>query len=238
MKQFRSVCTLLLTALLCLTCFGGCVPAENNDAGGDPLTVDGVTYVDTDSATNYVKIIFKDYGTVLVQLSPEDAPLTVANFQLLVGNGFYDGLTIHRVEKDFVIQGGAPKDNTRPATIRGEFSANGFTNNLSHKRGVLSMARLGTSYDSASSQFFVCLDTFNCTYALDGRYAAFGWVLSGMDVIDAIADVETKEFTSGSTTIQIPTKTITIQSMSFVTPQAPQSESVGESEAESGGETA
>ena len=146
-------------------------------------------YAETDDVTNYVKLSVKGYGDIVMELYPDVAPITVANFQMLVHDKFYDGLTFHRVIPNFMIQGGDPKgDGTggSPNTIKGEFSANGVTNNLSHKRGVVSMARKSSPMDSASSQFFIC--NADSTY-LDGSYAAFGRVVEGMDVVDAISAV-------------------------------------------------
>ena len=146
-------------------------------------------YTETSDVTNYVKLSVKGYGDIVMELYPDVAPITVANFQMLVHDKFYDGLTFHRVIPNFMIQGGDPKgDGTggSPNTIKGEFSANGVTNNLSHKRGVVSMARKSSPMDSASSQFFIC--NADSTY-LDGSYAAFGRVVEGMDVVDAISAV-------------------------------------------------
>ncbi len=128
----------------------------------------------------------KDYGTITVKLSYEDAPVTVTNFINLARDGFYDGLTFHRIIKGFMIQGGCPDGNGTGGAdkdILGEFTANGYENKLSHKRGVISMAR-SNPYNSASSQFFIC--DADSTH-LDGQYAAFGWVTEGLDVVDAIA---------------------------------------------------
>ena len=132
-------------------------------------------------------IVVKDYGTIEVKLDPKEAPLTCENFIELANEGFYDNLTFHRIMKGFMIQGGDPNgDGTGGSekTVKGEFSSNGVENNLSHERGVISMAR-SSDKDSASSQFFICDadDPF-----LDGDYAAFGKVIKGMDVVDKIAD--------------------------------------------------
>lgn len=131
-----------------------------------------------------------DYGTITIELYPEYAPNTVANFVNLIEDGFYDGLTFHRSVPGFVLQGGSPTgDGTGGPgyTIAGEFKANGFTKNtLSHDRGVISMAR-SSSYDSASSQFFIVLDD-SAKMSLDGLYAGFGKVTEGMDIIDKIVD--------------------------------------------------
>ena len=133
--------------------------------------------------TYYVEMKVKDFGTVVIQLDTKTAPKTVENFVSLVESGFYDGKTFHRIISNFMIQGGAP-DSSSPSLkpIVGEFSANGFDNPLKHTRGTISMARTDDP-DSATSQFFIC----NADYpSLDGKYAAFGWVVEGMDVIDNI----------------------------------------------------
>lgn len=138
----------------------------------------------------YVAITVKDYGTMVVELYPDIAPITVANFKKLVKDGFYDGLTFHRIIKGFMIQGGDPLGNGKGGSdenIKGEFAQNGVANTLSHTRGVISMAR-SAQYNSASSQFFIC--HADAKY-LDGQYAAFGKLVSGYDVLDAIAAVST-----------------------------------------------
>lgn len=137
------------------------------------------------AGTYYVQIDVQDYGTITAELYADVAPITVANFLELVDSGFYDGLTFHRIISGFMIQGGDPKGNGTGGsdkTIKGEFSQNGVANSLSHVRGVISMAR-SSQADSASSQFFIMHQ--DGTY-LDGSYAAFGKVLSGMEVVDAI----------------------------------------------------
>ena len=131
-------------------------------------------------------IAVKDYGVIVVEIYQDIAPNTVANFISLAKEGFYNGLTFHRVINGFMIQGGDPDGNGTGGpgySIKGEFTANGFENNLSHVPGVISMAR-ATPYDSAGSQFFIC--TADCT-GLDGQYASFGKVTSGLDVAYEIA---------------------------------------------------
>lgn len=135
-----------------------------------------------------IEIEIQDYGVIKATLDADKAPITVENFLKLVDEKFYDGLTIHRVVKDFVIQGGDPEGNGQGGsdeTIKGEFSSNGINNPLSHTRGALSMARNGIDMDSASSQFFIVVK--DATY-LDGDYAAFGYVDEGMDIIDKICE--------------------------------------------------
>ena len=138
-----------------------------------------------------IKITVKDYGTMTAELYPELAPLTVANFLKLIEEKFFDGLIFHRVIKGFMLQGGGYDERMqekRAAPIRGEFAANGFRQNtLKHVRGVLSMARTSDP-NSASSQFFIMHK--DCPQ-LDGKYAAFGTVTKGIEVVDAIASVQT-----------------------------------------------
>ena len=135
-------------------------------------------------------IDIKNYGVITVLLNEKEAPITVDNFVKLANKGFYNGLTFHRVIKNFMIQGGCPIGNGTGGPgycIKGEFKANGVNNTISHKRGVISMAR-AMDYDSAGSQFFIMHK--NADY-LDGQYAAFGEVISGIEVVDAIARVRT-----------------------------------------------
>ena len=132
----------------------------------------------------------KDYGDIQLELDHQSAPITCQNFGELVKKGFYDGLTFHRIIKGFMIQGGDPEGTGCGGSgkeILGEFKANGVNNTISHKRGVISMAR-SQWFNSASSQFFICdaNDEF-----LDGQYAAFGHVVQGMEVVDKIASTKT-----------------------------------------------
>ena len=134
---------------------------------------------------HYVEMTIADYGTITAELDADVAPITVTNFVDLVKSGFYDGLTFHRIISGFMIQGGDPNGNGTggsPNKIKGEFSSNGVKNGMLHERGVLSMAR-SSAPDSASSQFFIMHEK---APHLDGQYAAFGKVLSGMEVVDTI----------------------------------------------------
>ncbi len=138
----------------------------------------------------YADITMENGGKITIKLLPEHAPKTVENFQKLANEGFYEGLIFHRVINGFMIQGGDPTGTGMGGseeTIIGEFTANGVDNALSHKRGVISMAR-SQNMNSASSQFFI---VHQDSLFLDGQYAAFGEVVSGMEVVDAIASVET-----------------------------------------------
>lgn len=169
-----------LSLILCLViaAFG-----FNSCSSAGTKTSDGGTNEPT--SNQRVQIVVKDYGTITVELRADKAPITVANFIKLVNEGFYDGLTFHRIKSGFVIQGGDPNaDGTGGSKdkIKGEFSSNGVENDLSHTRGAISMAR-SQAKNSASSQFFIC--HADCT-SLDGDYAVFGYVTDGMDVVDKI----------------------------------------------------
>lgn len=167
---------------------------------------------DTDPE-NTVYLVIKDYGLVTIELYPDEAPITVANFKKLVREDFYDGLTFHRIIETFMIQGGCPKGNGTGGAdteIKGEFSMNKVENNIKHEEGTISMARSGHPYEayhnagyvdipfkdrepfynSASSQFFIVTETSDGnTRSLDGNYAAFGKVTDGMDVVKSVANV-------------------------------------------------
>ncbi len=165
--------------------YGACTYSTTRDITGRDIT--------------YVKITVKDYGEITLLLDGTTAPKTVANFKKLISEGFYNGLTFHRVMENFMIQGGDPKaDGTGNSdeTIKGEFAANGHPNDISHLRGVISMARRGSysaednyGYDSASCQFFIC--NADATH-LDGDYAAFGYVINGLSVVDKITEATAK----------------------------------------------
>ena len=165
----RLTVLLLLTALLVLA--AGC--GKKDDSSGK----------------HHVEITVKDYGKITVELDGDAAPITVENFLKLAGDGFYDGLTFHRIDEGFVMQGGDPNgDGTGGSgeNIKGEFALNGVDNPLSHTRGAISMARSQMNY-SASSQFFI---VHQDATILDGQYACFGYVTEGMDVVDAICTAE------------------------------------------------
>ncbi len=187
-KHILRALALLLTLALSLTALAAC----RNDEG---INESDFKTEFSEEPTNHVlmSITFIDSkgaeqtGKLVLELDPTAAPITVENFKSLVGDGFYNGLTFHRIYKGFMIQGGDPEgDGTGGAAqkIKGEFSANGHQNPISHKRGVISMARGGYSYNSASSQFFI-MHADN--EGLDGQYAAFGRVVYGMETVDAIA---------------------------------------------------
>ena len=173
-------------------------------------------FTETIKTTEYVKLTIKHYGDVVIRLRDDIAPITVANFQKLVGEGFYNGLTFHRIYKGFMIQGGDPKgDGTGGSgtSIKGEFKINGVQNDLSHITGVISMARRSTPYDSATSQFFIC--NADASKSLDGSYAAFGYVVAGLDVILTVSEVEVKANASGENSQ--PLEPVVIEKICFVT---------------------
>ena len=141
---------------------------------------------DTEVGSIPATITMEDGGVIVIELYPDIAPQSVRNFVALARSGFYDGLKFHRIIKDFMIQGGDPNGNGSGGpgySIKGEFTENGWENNLKHKRGVLSMARTNVP-DSAGSQFFIMHKDYP---SLDGKYAAFGKVTSGLDVVDELA---------------------------------------------------
>ncbi len=147
-------------------------------------------YNKTDKITDYVTIEMENGDKITVKLDASAAPLTVENFKKLVSENFYDGIIFHRVIKGFMIQGGDPTGTGMGGSkkkIKGEFASNGVKNPISHKRGVISMARTQIP-DSASSQFFIC--HADATF-LDGEYAAFGEVVEGMEAVDRIAETQT-----------------------------------------------
>lgn len=171
-------------------------------------------FTDADKPTNYVKLTVEGYGEIVIRLCPETAPITVDNFKTLVGRSFYDGLTFHRVYPGFMIQGGDPDGNGGGGSgtnIKGEFASNGVQNDLSHVRGVISMAR-ATPPDSASSQFFIC--HADASSSLDGSYAAFGYVVAGMNTVDAICEVELTYNDGGE--LSSPVTPVVIESARFV----------------------
>ncbi len=195
LRKAKKVFALALSILLVLSVFCACSKAEltegnGNTTGGETENNDN-TKETSSMEHSKVKFTMANGGEFIVELYPEYAPKTVENFLMLVKEGFYDGLTFHRVVEGFMAQGGDPTGTGSGGsknTIKGEFAANGFNQNtLSHTRGVISMARSAQN-DSASSQFFICY-TDGCA-ALDGEYAAFGKVIEGMDVVDAFCDGE------------------------------------------------
>ncbi len=190
-KNKRLITSLLLASigLLCCACSDDTASTSDSDTKDDTVASGSAATDTTDysTGTHHAKIKIKGYGTIKLELYADTAPITVANFAKLVNEGFYDGLTFHRIISGFMIQGGDPNGNGTGGadeTIKGEFSSNGVENDISHERGVISMAR-SSDYDSASSQFFIM--HADADY-LDGEYAAFGKVTDGMDIVDDICE--------------------------------------------------
>lgn len=197
----KKIFTCFLCIMLLAAAFTGCGPKEDGSAQAGTNSTDTNNTENTkpgkDTASkeeedylkglHHVEIEVKDYGTVALELDADTAPVSVTNFIRLAEDGFYDGLTFHRIISGFMIQGGDPKGNGTGGsdkTIKGEFSENGVENDISHVRGVISMAR-SNDPDSASSQFFIVHED---SLFLDGNYAAFGHVTEGMDVVDNICE--------------------------------------------------
>ena len=165
----KKAVSIVMSAVLILLCFASC--------GSKGM-----------KGTHHAEMVIKNYGTVKIELYGDQAPLTVENFVNLCNKGFYDGLTFHRYVKDFVLQGGDPEGTGLggcESSVKGEFSANGVKNTIKQKKGVISMARNQFDFNSASSQFFICLKN-SCSDDLDGQYAAFGKITEGMDIIDKL----------------------------------------------------
>ena len=183
----RKTLCLILSCLLLSTAMTGC-QNKTAESGATSSSSAQATPTDLLSGKHHIEIQVKDYGAIQAELDADVAPITVTNFINLAQDGFYDGLTFHRVISGFMIQGGDPNgDGTGGSeqTIKGEFSANGVENNIDHVRGVLSMARQMDNYDSASSQFFIVQQD---SPHLNGDYAAFGYVTEGMEIVDAICE--------------------------------------------------
>lgn len=190
MKKWMAFGMVMVLAMVMLT---GCGGTERNDAGSTA----GQNGEALETGKHHVEITVKDYGTIAVELDADAAPVSVTNFMKLAEDGFYDGLTFHRIISGFMIQGGDPLGNGTGGSetmIKGEFSENGVENTLSHTRGAISMAR-SLSMDSASSQFFI---VHQDNTSLDGKYACFGYVTEGMDVVDAICEATPVEDGNGT----------------------------------------
>ena len=194
MKKYLA---LVLAMMLCLLC--GCskttegtettAKPENTPAPApapeQEVEAENQETIELLSGKISAEIAVKDYGTIVLELDADAAPVTVTNFVMLAKDGFYDGLTFHRIMAGFMMQGGDPLGNGTGGSewnILGEFAANGFENPISHTRGAISMAR-AQHPNSASSQFFIVHED---SVFLDGQYAAFGYVTEGMEVVDAI----------------------------------------------------
>lgn len=193
MKRLISI--ILMAALLSL-CWTGCGDTRENADKSTAKTTKKESFAEKKDAgtsnsqyltgKHHAEIVIAEYGKLELELDADVAPITVTNFVNLAKKGFYNGLTFHRIMSGFMIQGGDPNgDGTGGSeeTIKGEFKSNGIENTMSHKRGVISMARTQNDPDSASSQFFIVQADSDF---LDGDYAAFGKVTAGMDIVDKI----------------------------------------------------
>ena len=213
------VCGLIVGAILLFSGGGSETPAAEG-----PLEMEAVKaeidskqvsdFVETDQVTNYVKLTVVNFGELVVRLRPDVAPISVQNFQDLVRQGYYDGTLFHRVYPGFMIQGGAGAGTLTP--IKGEFSSNGVDNPLLHVRGVLSMART-TEKDSATSQFFLMHADYP---SLNGNYAAFGYIVAGLDTVDRVCEIELG-VNSYNGERSVPQVEVRIESAVFVTPKDP-----------------
>lgn len=208
---------LVMTAALALTSCGAKAPAPTATPAPTPTptAAPSKSLEELTSRKDYVEITVNVNGedkVMKAELYPDLAPETVANFEKLASENFYDGLIFHRVISGFMIQGGGYSEDMtekETASIKGEFKSNGFENPLKHERGVLSMARTSVP-DSASSQFFIMHEDYP---SLDGEYAAFGKVTEGLEVIDEIASQPTKSLSNGMS--DVPENPIVIKSINI-----------------------
>lgn len=219
----KRVILILLAILLAAAAFG-CAPKPKVEAALEPTAAEPEAQPsEAPASTEPVKatIVVKDFGTIELELYPDVAPQSVYNFCDLARQGFYDGLIFHRVISGFMIQGGDPEGTGMGGpgyVIKGEFAANGVQNDLKHTRGVISMARKSQPMDSAGSQFFIMHQDYP---DLDGLYAAFGKVISGIEVVDAIAAVKTD---AGDKPLQ----DVVIESVTIDGPELPEAEKLTE----------
>lgn len=195
-KKLLGLCILCLFSVMLLA---GCKNKNKNttNTSTDPAVNPNYVTENYLSGKHYVQMDVENYGTIVLELNADAAPATVTNFINLVTDGFYNGLTFHRIINGFMMQGGDPEANGTGGSefaIPGEFSANGYENPISHTRGTISMAR-ANDYNTASSQFFI---VHQDAIALDGSYAAFGNVYYGMDVVDAICASVAVEDSNGT----------------------------------------
>ena len=198
MISLRKQLSLLASIMLAAMVLTGCQKTENTaekapetaaetagvqESGSADAAMGAEIPFDAEHELHHVSLTVENYGTIELELDATIAPITVANFLKLAGEGFYDGLTFHRIIDGFMIQGGRPKAEVMPERIKGEFAANDVNNPISHVKGIISMAR-SQEFDSASSQFFI---TVGDALYLDGQYAAFGRVTEGLEVAEQIA---------------------------------------------------
>ncbi len=189
--KLKASLILFAALLLAVIMVAGCQSQQNEKkVTEETMTLCADGYKKSEEPTLWVNIAMDSGQSMVIELDPQSAPLTVANFQTLVGQGFYDGIIFHRIIPHFMIQGGDPSGTGRGGSdqhIKGEFASNGVKNSLAHDRGVVSMARTPMP-DSASSQFFIC---HGDSHFLDGDYAAFGRLVHGLEELDRIAALTT-----------------------------------------------
>lgn len=188
-KRKRILITFITILALLIGMTTGCkVKEENKPSETTPQDSGKVDYHKDNNPV--VTIVMENNKVIKIELYPQIAPNTVNNFISLIDKGFYNGIIFHRVIPGFMVQGGDPEGTGIGGpgyNIKGEFSINNFENQLSHNRGIISMARRGGSYDSAGSQFFIMVEDVP---SLDGKYASFGKVIEGMEAVDEIVNVE------------------------------------------------
>jgi len=221
-KRYLSL--ILITILMSMLVLIGCGNTKSNTAKTDEAAPKSESTNAESEPTKENKnlpiatITVDGYGVMNVELYPEIAPNTVNNFISLANKGFYNNLKFHRIIKDFMIQGGDPKGNGTGGpgySIEGEFTSNGFANSLKHTKGVISMAR-SQDPNSAGSQFFIMSgDASN----LDGEYAAFGKVISGLDVLDKIRSVETSSNDAPKKDVVITSITVDTKGVEYKEPK-------------------
>lgn len=237
MRRFIKIISVFIALAAIVICVVSCGPVGKAKYDTD-LTGEGINvrmsmvnlevdkyevsdFVESKQESDFVLIKVKNYGDIVVALRSDIAPITVKNFKSLVSDGFYDNMVFHRVIENFMIQGGGylsvgDKFVEQDAdTIKGEFTNNGVVNNLTHVRGVISMARASGLNDSASSQFFIVHQTNSSARNLNAEYATFGYVVAGMDVVDAIAVCECE----GDANAPMPVVPVVIESISYVQPK-------------------
>lgn len=206
MKRIFVLLTVLLVAVSTVVSLSACSSGKDDGVFYSPYSHDFGKVIKAE-------IDVENFGKISLDLYPDEAPKTVANFVELANKGFYNNLIFHRIVRGFVIQGGDPTGTgygiEGQPTVVGEFTSNGVKNRISHVRGVISMARKSNDYDSATSQFFIMLADKTESGYMDGNYAAFGCVSDGMDVVDKIAAVDTNSSTDKPVD-DVKIKTITV----------------------------
>jgi peptidyl-prolyl cis-trans isomerase B (cyclophilin B) len=197
-------------------------PSSSNTSSAENTTNSNVSEKPASAANPVATIEMMDGAKIIIELYPDVAPNTVRNFISLANKGFYNGLTFHRVIPGFMIQGGDPKGDGTGGPgygIKGEFAANGFVNSLKHERGVISMAR-SDDYNSAGSQFFIVVNTSDAnSSSLDGTYAAFGKVTSGMEEVDKIVAVSRDSVNKPLTEQKMKTVTVDTKGVNYNQPK-------------------